>query len=48
MDPYLDSYNFKTTDNRAEEKEDDELEQAALHGIILRLSFPSPAAFGAA
>ncbi len=34
-------------DDRAEEEEEDELEQAALHGIILRLGFSSPAAFGA-
>ncbi len=33
-------------DDRAEEEEDDELEQAASHGNILRLGFPSPAAFG--
>ena len=34
-------------DDRAEEEEDDELEQAALHGNILRPTFTSPAAFGA-
>jgi len=35
-------------DDRTEEKEDDELGKLALHGNILRLSFPSPAAFWAA
>ena len=34
-------------DDRTEEEEHNELEQAALHGIMLRLLFPSPAAFGA-
>ena len=29
-------------DNRAEEEEDDELGEAALHDIILRLDLPSP------
>jgi len=31
----------------AKDEEEDELEQAALHGNILRHIFPSPAAFGA-
>ena len=35
-------------DDRAEEKEDDELEHPALHDNILRRNFPSPSAFGAA
>ena len=35
-------------DDRAEEKEHDELESPAFHDIILRHVFPSPAALGAA
>lgn len=33
-------------DNRADEEEHGQLEYPALHGIILRVSFPLPAAFG--
>ena len=35
-------------DDRAEEKEHNDLGKTASHGIILRHIFPSPAAFGAA